>query len=495
MSRKTLETLETHEAHEAQDTLGGGHTEIFSPAFVWGYQGRAPAFKAYAAKTEGASPGMWVRECDGSEWMAKAAIPDEQHEVNSSVTARRRPVYRTTIGAAIEKVTADLYASMAYLLRSVYGKQGAFVVPEHILHTMPVDNKFLRQNQLMVAILEAIKQGRGGKALDETVYVVSKKVEGYCNLSELKVAVNDEEVEFMQALKTVSGVPSIALVEGRHVPIVGFMQLLACGKSLADSDVLGGSGTNAGFVVERNAAGEPIRVRIVNIDTGGALNVMEPYNRFTRCFLQGGDVAQENTLKDPRNFQYGNQTRHEIQWLGLTLEQQEEALSTFYLCLKVLPTILSAAMRRPAFNRAVNGKTLLCDELIARYQASLTGHLRRMASEQAYGSELLAFKQSIPFNPRYAFVNRKIAYALAGIKRQFEAPEVELAAAEKAAVSGVTSNLIRGVAMAAPVLLTVGFFGVRMLNKAVDGALDLDEAAAPSGGGHSVVGYMYWGGK
>ncbi len=58
-------------------------------------------------------------------------------------------------------------------------------------------------------------------------------------------------------------VPQSALVDGEVVPILGLMEVLAVSRLLADTDVLGGGGNNAGFVVERDGNGRPIAVRVV----------------------------------------------------------------------------------------------------------------------------------------------------------------------------------------------------------------------------------------
>ena len=55
---------------------------------------------------------------------------------------------------------------------------------------------------------------------------------------------------------------------GVVVPILGLMEVLASSRLLADTDVLGGGGKNAGFVVERDGddgRGRPRAVRVVKV--------------------------------------------------------------------------------------------------------------------------------------------------------------------------------------------------------------------------------------
>ena len=58
---------------------------------------------------------------------------------------------------------------------------------------------------------------------------------------------------------------SVRLEGGAVVPILGLMEVLAASRLLADTDVLGGGGKNAGFVVERDGDGHPLAVRVVKV--------------------------------------------------------------------------------------------------------------------------------------------------------------------------------------------------------------------------------------
>ena len=63
-------------------------------------------------------------------------------------------------------------------------------------------------------------------------------------------------------------VQSVRLECGVVVPILGLMEVLAASRLLADTDVLGGDGKNAGFVVERDGddgRGRPLAVRVVKV--------------------------------------------------------------------------------------------------------------------------------------------------------------------------------------------------------------------------------------
>ncbi len=173
-----------------------------------------------------------------------------------------------------------------------------------------MSNRFTDANELARALFERLNRGRPpAERITHGVYVLSRLVEGYRDLAHLDACLREHAPAAAAAAAAVVGgapslppvprpaavaaaaasdaaaapavpqqqpcafmcclqegwVPQSALVEGRVVPILGLMEVLAASRLVADTDVLGGGGTNAGFVVERDASrdGRPIAVRVV----------------------------------------------------------------------------------------------------------------------------------------------------------------------------------------------------------------------------------------
>jgi hypothetical protein len=139
-----------------------------------------------------------------------------------------------------------------------------------------------------------VNQGRAPEDhIRQGLHLVSRWIDGYRDLVNLEACyldADDQEPKRFQACIEAGRVPDYASIEGRRVPILGLMEVLAASRLVGDTDVLGGGAKNAGFVVE-SQDGQPIAVRVVKIDVGEAFNFTQ-YNQFTRYFNKLGLVFE-----------------------------------------------------------------------------------------------------------------------------------------------------------------------------------------------------------
>ena len=190
-----------------------------------------------------------------------------------ALTTRRRQA-RTVVSAITELFAADVYAALG---------RGAFYVPQHRLAVLPRMNQFTRDNHLAIALDEHIRATAPGST--RGLFILSQWVAEYRDLADLEGCLREQAPAGIGAVAgggdLPEGRPFLACLEegwvpqsvrlergGVVVPILGLMEVLAASRLLADTDVLGGGGKNAGFVVERDGddgRGRPLAVRVVKV--------------------------------------------------------------------------------------------------------------------------------------------------------------------------------------------------------------------------------------
>ena len=194
-----------------------------------------------------------------------------------------------------ELFAADVYTALG---------RGAFYVPQHRLAALPRMNQFTRNDIVALALDEQIRADAPGST--HGLFILSQWMTEYQDLAKLLGCLRDQAPPvaaaaaaaaaggvggvggvgdgrgggggggggggdlpdgrpFMDCLEEGWVPQSVRLEGGAVVPILGLMEVLAASRLLADTDVLGGGGKNAGFVVERDGGGHPLAVRVVKV--------------------------------------------------------------------------------------------------------------------------------------------------------------------------------------------------------------------------------------
>jgi len=176
-------------------------------------------------------------------------------------------------------------------------------------------------------------------------------------------------------------VPEEVEVDGKRLPLLGLMEVLAVSRLIGDTDVLGGGGKNAGFAMERNVSGTTIAVRIVKIDPSESFNFDDPANQLMQSYNLRSRLPK---LTDKRNCQFGNQQPLNIRWDTLSTRQQETFLITLSKGLKQLKDtdyLTRLIQRDGEFDQAL----AVVDEHIQEWLAYLE------IQDEVYETELAAF--------------------------------------------------------------------------------------------------------
>jgi hypothetical protein len=205
-------------------------------------------------------------------------------------SAGTRALARSALSVVLEVAAADTYAALSCC---------SYYSARNTLAHLPLLNQFSQQNELVVALAEGLNAGRPPeRRITDCVFLLSRLVDEYKNLDELLECLPRDYrpdgggaggagggggavaggagggvvealpvvVQPFMACVDAGFAPQHARVEGVVVPILGLMEVLAAARLLGDTDVLGGSGKNAGFVIERDAGSRrPVAVRVVKV--------------------------------------------------------------------------------------------------------------------------------------------------------------------------------------------------------------------------------------
>jgi hypothetical protein len=363
------------------------------------YKNKRPVYIPMEKKTSGCAVGFWAREEHSQKvkiYLAKSGFPGPEHQVSETLSTRRQMHYRSFLGIVKEKIAADIYAILGH---------GYFYVPKHRLEMMKVLNEYTKENALAVALTENMNAGR--KAADqihESLHLLSRRIKGYQDLAALRECFFDHEDAERKSFLTcveLGRVPEYALIQGQRLPILGLMEVMAASRLLGDTDVLGGGGKNAGFVIEINGD-QPVAVRITKIDAGESFNFDGANNQFMQSFNR---KFRGNKLQDQKDMQFGNMQPKVIQWSKLLDQQQKRflcALKRGYHALQNNALLDLLLFRKGLFDQAIPGpRKLLGDDMVSAFKASWREYMNDQMLPEVYGESIETMNQITPsFSPK-----------------------------------------------------------------------------------------------
>src|SRR3989338_1554930 len=209
-------------------------------------------------------------------WLGKPGFAYRGFEKSSEIDKTRSITLRG-LDAIAEKIAGDAYTA---------ANTGRYFIPKHRLAMLPVRHNFLREDHLNLVdfALAEINKDRS-VLITETIHVLSKWIDGFQDLGSIRTRLKGAAIPFMEAITTHQHLPQTVLIDGQDVPLIGLIDILAVSRLLADSDVLGGKGDNAGILVYRDPNGQPVVAKAAKIDPGFSFNFRGHENRFQRTRL------------------------------------------------------------------------------------------------------------------------------------------------------------------------------------------------------------------
>jgi len=176
------------------------------------------------------------------------------------------------------------------------------------------------------------------------------------------------------------------------------MEILAVSRLLGDTDVLGGGGGNAGFVIERNTAGRPIAVRAVKIDAGESFNFNGENNQLKESYNTRSRLPK---LSDRKDCQFGNAQPTVIRWESLSLRQREQFITKLSCGLSQLREenyLRRLIHREGEFDQGVEGnRRIMTDEVVDMLIEDWQEYLE--IQSEVYAEELDAASE-LDYSPR-----------------------------------------------------------------------------------------------
>lgn len=353
---------------------------------VWRGKYGEPVYVPVSAKADGCAVGaIYLKEKtkpgstrERRRWLGKTGY---QADVRDGRSSDMRSLIPSGVSMPFIR---EMIAAHAYDLLA----GGAYVIPKQRLCKLPLINEFTRTSGLAQALFNEMNRGRT-EVLTETVHLMSKWIEGYTNLAAAQVSHGGARLPMMDYIETHRRIPEHIVVDDREIPLVGVVEILASSRLLGDTDVLGGGGKRAGFVIERDALGMATRAKAVNIDAGNAFNFGGLNNRLSQSFHP--KAVASTCLADRRDIQFGNNQAYDIEWSKLSEDQRMTFLHALKSGLKMLRTPLlmrTLIEHGGAFNRIEEGLLTSghVDELTEIWENSL----QLQESEEIYGVELRA---------------------------------------------------------------------------------------------------------
>jgi len=217
---------------------------------------------------KGCNISSWY-EIFGERWFGKVNI--NISPLSNALGSRGRRVTKRELNfaAVMEKIAFDCFSFLSF---------GTYLVPDSFLHEQPIMDEMNSRHPL------------AREFVSNNVYsclrVFSKSLPGFRDFSEVKVEYLQRRMNLIDFIETTHSIPRTVLDESNQpVQLIGLIELLVVARLLADIDSIGGSGTNAGIVYERNAKGEKI-ARVVKIDPGLSFSFIPNVNSCMNILFQ-----------------------------------------------------------------------------------------------------------------------------------------------------------------------------------------------------------------
>ena len=367
----------------AQTTL---RDRIASLPLYQGDIGMTPAFTPCAAKPGGACLGTIFEYAEGlqtSRWIGKVGLPTGllHDDLSSFGTRTRKDMNLDTIR---EKIACDFYTILG---------TGFFETPRTCLSLQNVMDRFNTGHALaQELLLQEIRQ---------TLRIMSRLVEGYQDFAHAFTMHEEQRISVPEFLRIMHRPPEeIITPEGQSVPLTGLIELFAVARAIGDTDVFGGSGTNAGFIWIRNDRGVITSARTIKIDPGLAFQVLRQNGEETTQNIAYNTIhrlgREERWQQDNRNLQLANNNHTiAVHWTSLTPNQQQTFIHAMNSCLTTLANredLYFLLYRDGAFRRSDE------EQISQRIAELYVTHIQEWLEHQreAWQNELAQYREAQP---------------------------------------------------------------------------------------------------
>lgn len=344
-------------------------------------QGNKLAFVAVAAKTGGSAFGtIFSKGASSRQWIGK---------IGDSRSLLQKCSYTfedMNMDAIFEKLATDLYEELG---------RGFFKLPKTRLSMLPLINAFGpdKPRWPLDSLFKFIQKNSGKSSLR----IMSKYVEGYQDFKNATTSdLDSTSIAFIDFIKKWRRPPeSLLSPQGQTVPLYGLIEIIAVGRVLADTDLLGGMCDNAGFVWTSDN-GKIVSAHAVKIDPGKAFQFSShPQNSVPTIsnwvlnthegFLNGKKLGSLKDIQIAQNYEPIT-----LYWDSLTSAQQNTFLGILFNSSRYLqsPNILNYL-----FYREGNFQHLP-QEIAQTFQDEMKEWLELQL--KIYSTELQAFHQKYP---------------------------------------------------------------------------------------------------
>jgi len=349
-----------------------------------GDAGTVAPFTPCGEKSGGTAIGTIYSYAEGrqeSQWLGKVGQPTGLLR-NERDTYRKRTRKDMNLDTIKEKIAFDCY--------TILGRQ-RYETPRTCLSRQPIMDDFTIGNVLAQSLASIVNSLR----------IMSRLVEEYHDFDHATTLHQGRSIPFMDYIREEKRPPDkIYTSAGTLVPLAGFIELIAVGRAIADTDVLGGYGGNAGFVWIKNDRGVITSARTIKIDPGCAFQFLHAptddgtFNITYDTLKRLGN--QRHWQTDTRDIQIANNDRStDIVWERLTQEQKNRFLNTLAATLKTVtrPEDLHFLFfREGAFDRSDEEK--IPEDIAALYVTKMQEWLTHQ--QQIYSRELMQYKTNLP---------------------------------------------------------------------------------------------------